>query len=357
MPSRITLADVKASRIPWALGLCADDSRVIAFINEAQERLISKGLWYGVFGKFRICVDNSCITLPPQLATLESVAVCGTPVPVRDEWYEFLENGMGVRGAEGGCGCSSDSDASSSISGPGCCGDEALKRGYACTYKDIIPTGKKVNLVCDLVDDVGKEVLVLGYDDNGNWIRTDQGGTIKDGEIIVLAQGAGTNSTNFFSSVNDIQLPDDMDGQSWIYEYDNTAATRRLIGKYEYFETRPHYARYFLPGIRSQTCSDDECCQTAVDVIGKMEFIPVKVDTDYLIISCIPALKEMAVAISQAEKVPDPIAKNNIIISGTTMAIKELDDQLRHYRGSGVTTGITLVGSSIYNNDPVQTLL
>lgn len=358
MPSRINLADIKASRIPKALGVCADDARLIEFINEAQERLLSKGLWYGSFGRFRICVDGGCITLPPQLATLESVALCGMPVSVRDEWFEFLDNGMGMRGTENtGCGCSSSSSSSgATITGPGCCGEEALKRGYACTYKDIIPTGKKVNLVCDLATDVGKEVLVLGYDDNGNWIRTDQGGTIKDGEIILLAQSAGTTSTSYFSSVNDIQLPDDMDGQSWIYEYDVSAATRRLIGKYEYFETRPHYARYFLPGVRPQSCGEDSCCQTAVDVMGKMEYIPVKVDTDYLIISCIPALKEMAVAVSQAEKAPDPITKNQIILSGETMAIRELDAQLRHYRGN-VQTGINIVGSSIYSNDPIETFL
>lgn len=235
--------------------------------------------------------------------------------------------------------------------------EEALYRGRFCTFKDIIPTGKKLNFVCDLASDVGKQVLALGYDDNGNWIRTNQGGTIKDGELVAFAQGAGTNSTNNFSSINDLQLPSNMDGQSWLYEYKVSDATRRLIGKYEYFETRPHYARYFFPSITTSTCDDNECCQTAVEIIGKFEFIPVKVDTDYLIIGNIPALKELCVAIVNAEKAPDSIAKNQIMTSGYAMAMNELDSELRHYRGSGLVTGINIVGSSIYNNNPVESLL
>lgn len=347
---RTTLGDIRNSRIPYAIGLCPDDSRITAYVNEAQQRLLTKGLFWGTFGRFRICSDSGCITLPAQIATIESVAVCGQPVPTRDAWYEFLENGFGPRNGSGNCSSGNCGRIGDGI-------PEALHRGNFCTFKDIQPSGKKLNFVCDLSSDVGKQVLALGYDDNGNWIRTDQGGTIKDGELIAFAQSGGTNSVNNFSSVNDIQLPDDMDGQSWLYEYDTSALTRRLIGKYEYFETRPNYARYFFPSICSRSCSDSDCCQTPVDIIGKLEFIPVKQDTDYLIIGNIPAMKEMIVAVSQAEKEPDSIARNKIIQSGYVNAVAELDAELRHYVGDGVTRGITIVGSSIYTNNPVETLL
>lgn len=348
---RTTLADIKASLIPDAIGLCPDDARLVKMVNEAQQRLLTKGLWHGTFGRFRICTENQCITLPPQIATIESAAVSGEVVSMRDTWWEFLDNGFGPM--VGTSGCASCGDGNNVGGGLGV----GIYRGRFCTFKDIQPTGKKLNVVCDLSSDVGKEVLLLGYDDNGNWIRTDQGGTIKDGELVAFAQSGGTTTTNNFSSINDIQLPDDMDGQSWLYEYSVAATTRRLIGKYEYFETRPNYARYLFPSVCTRTCDDNACCQTPIDIVGKLEFIPVVNDTDYLIIGNIPALKELMVAIKNADLAPDSLSKNQIITSGYAMAMNELDNEIRHYRGDGVVTGIQLVGTSIYPGSEIETLL
>lgn len=348
---RTTLSDVRNSRIPKAIGLCPDDTRIPAIVNEAQQRLLTKGLWHGTFGRFRICTDNQCVTLPPQIATIESAAVCGEVVAMRDTWWEFLDNGFGPINSTSGCASCGTGDTVGGGLGVG------MYRGRFCTFKDIQPSGKKLNVVCDLSTDVGKEVLLLGYDDNGNWIRTDQGGTIKDGELVAFAQSTGTTTTNYFSSVNDIQLPDDMDGQSWLYEYDVSATTRRLIGKYEYFETRPNYARYFFPSVCIRTCDDNTCCQTPIDIVGKLEFIPVVNDTDYLIIGNIPALKEMVVGIVNAEKAPDSLAKNQIMTSAYAMAMNELDQELRHYRGDGVITAVNVMGTAIYANSGIETLL
>jgi hypothetical protein len=274
---------------------------------------------------------------------------------MHDMLYEFMEAGYGLRsGCSGsssdtGCACGS---ATMSCQGMG----EGLYRGTVPTFRDVIGPDKKVNLICDLASDVGKEVLVLGYDDNNNWIRTDQGGTISDGEIVVLAQGAGTTTANFFSCVTDVQLPDDMDGQSWIYEYDTVATTKRLLSKYEYFETRPSYARYLFPTVRTSTVVEGTCTQTAIDIIGKLEYIPVKVDTDYLVISSIPAMKAMMVAIANSEKVPSVAEKTAVIAAGYVEALRELDTQLNHYMGE-VVRGMTVMDSSLGFVDPVPTVI
>lgn len=355
---RISLADARNSRIPPALGLCGTSSKFTAYLNEATERLLRRGLWWGAYGRYRICADDNCITLPVQLANLESLATCGMPAPVRDMWYEFLANGPGpVNGQISGT--TSGSCCGGSSFGCGCSVPGAILRGHFCTFKDIIPSGKKLNLICDLATDVGKTALCLGYDDNGNWIRTLQGGSYKDGEVIAFAQGAGTNSLNFFSSITDIQLPSNMDGQSWLYEYNNATTTKRMIGHYQYFETRPSYARYFFPQLCGSCSTSDStgCSQTSVEIIAKHEFIPVVNDTDYLILSNIPALKEMCVAIKNAEQVPDSLEKNKIIASGMAMAMAELDAELAHYVGNGHNFGVNLVGSSLVTADPVPILL
>lgn len=344
---RITVSDVRASRIPNALGLCATDARIVAYINEATERLLRRGLFWGAFGRYRLCADDSCVTLPPQLASIEKLSICGEPFTPRDYWFEFMANGPGpMNGACSGQQCA----ASVGCSVPG-----ATLRGHYPTFADINPTGKKVNLICDLVSDSGKTILVLGYDDNGNWIRTSQSGTIKDGELIVLAQAAGTISTNLFSSVTDVQLPGTLDGQVWMYEYKVADATKRLIANYQYFETRPSYPRYLIPGLCG--CGDSESSSTAVEIIARHEFVPVQRDTDYLILGNIPALKEMMQAISQAEKTMDPLMKNKIIASGLAMAMSELDFELQTYTGSSGYQSVNWTGSSVLENDPVGNII
>ncbi len=356
---RLTLLDAKNSRIPKGIGACASDPRFIAILNEAMQRLMRRGLWWGNYGRYRICATNGCITLPPQLASIESVAICGIPQPMHDGWFEFMATGPGpVNGCNTNCNAGAASSTNSCGQGfLGSCNAGGFLRGSFPTFRDIQGTGKKLNFVCDLVTDVGKLVLALGFDDNGNWIRTNQSGTIKDGELIAFAQSGGTNSTNNFSSVTDIQLPSGMDGQSWLYEYKVSDATRRLIGKYEYFETRPSYTRYFFPSIRCGSATDGSCDQTSVEIMARHEYIPMVADTDYLILSNIPALKAMCVGIDQSEKEPDPIKKNQIIVMAYGEALTELDNELDTYLGSGRQITIQNVGSSILLNDPVVNII
>ncbi len=355
----LTLADVRASRIPRVLGVCPTDVRVVEFVNEATQRLLTKGHWWGSYGRFRICATEGCLTLPPQIAAIERASICGQPVRVHDQWYEFLENGYGIR--TGGSSNSGDSSSVSCTSGAcaPCFGmSEALQRGTYPTFGDIRGVNKKLNFTCDFPTDVGKEVLALGYDENANWIRTEQDGVIKDGELVALAQSAGTTSNHFFSSVTGLQIPDDMDGQWWLYEYNNDTAFRRMLGWYQYFETRPNYQRYFFPSIGAGSAEneDGDCTLTTVDLIAKLDFIPVKNDTDYLIIGNLPALKDMSRAIYLAENEPDGEKAERLLVAGERMALRELDAELDHYLGQRVV-GVDIVGASVGFTQPVENLL
>lgn len=340
---RFTLADLKKSRVPFSLGVCGDDPRFLAWANEATERLLYAGKWWGTVAKFTVCASDGCLTLPVFIATIEAVNVCGEPTTVRDFWYEFLENGWG------------------SVSGDDCnngsgCMNAAIMRGNSPTFADIHGTNKKLNFICDLAGDSCKSVLALGYDNNGNWIRTVQDGVYKDGEVINLSQGSGTLSVNLFSSVTGIQLPSDLSGQVWLYEYDTTLLTKRMIGHYQYFETNPSYARYVFPGV-IPSCKTPNNRLTKVEIVGKLAYIPVKQDTDYLIIGCIPALKEMMKAIKKSENEEDSVAANQIIIAGESLAKSILDSELDHHYGSGRRMGMSIVGSSVGDTEPIPVLL
>lgn len=361
---RITLADAKNSRLPSQIGACATDQRFLDLLNEAQERLLITGMWWGTVQKWRFCATDGCVALPSQFATLEAVAVCGRPISVRDQFYEFLENGFGIRGPT--INTNTQGTVSPCCGGvSGTCGiQEALYRGHYPIFSDIIPTGKQLQLVCDKLTDVGKTVLCLGYDDNNNWIRTTQNGVVSDGEVVALAQGSGTLSVNNFSVVTDLQPPKPtfgqpgaLDGQWWLYEYTTATAAQRLIGQYQYFDVRPSFARYFFPAIIPFTTSTGACTQVLVEALVKLEFIPVKNDTDYLIIGSLPALKEAMMALSKAEDEPDALRKVQIVSAGITVAKQILDQQLDHYLGSGRKMGMSVIGSSIGDVCPVPNLV
>lgn len=341
---RFTLKSLKDARVPFALGVCPDDPRLVQWVNEATERLLYTGKWFGTVARFLICASDGCLTLPVFVATIEAVNVCGRPANVRDFWYEFLENGPG--------------SVIGDNHGPhnGGCMNAAIMRGNFPTFADIKGINKKLNFICDLAADACKSVLALGYDQNGNWIRTQQNGVYMDGEIINLSQGSGTLSVNLFSSVTGIQLPSDLSGQVWLYEYDTTLTTKIMIGHYQYFETNPSYARYYFPGV-IPSCNTPNNRLTRVEAMCKLAYIPVKQDTDYLIIGNIPALKEMMIGIKKSEMEIDSVAANQILMSSQALAMKILDQQLDHQFGSGRKMGMTVVGSSVGDNEPIPTLI
>lgn len=284
--------------------------------------------------------------MPRQIASLEGIAICGRPVTLRNQYFEFLETGAGIQGGrfvgESGSQCSFS------------CGPSAvIFRGTVATQTDIVGINKKLRLICDLASDVGKEVLCLGFDENGNWVRTVQGGTVKDGEIIVLAQSTGTDSNNLFSSITDIQPPDDLDGQWWLYSLNTDDSTVSLLSNYQYDEVRPVYNRYLMP-ICSRTGS---CTQTLVDAIGKLAYIPMRVNTDYCIIGNIPALKTGCEAINSAEHEPDGVKKIQIMEAGMIEATKFLNEELQANTGDKTVPGIQVFNFGIGGNDFVPALL
>lgn len=329
---RLTLAAVKNSRIPEALNIPTTDTRLVDYVNEATQRLLHKGHWWGSMAKLQLNATAGLITLPPQVATIEKVAVSAVPIPVRDFWYEFMENGWGVR---------------DSLSGT----DESLYRGHYPCFADITGVNKKVKVICDLATDVGREVLILGFDENQNWVRTLQGGVMADGEVVLLAQTPGTLSTKLFTAISDIQPPQtsgvsDLDGQWWLYEYDTTLLTSRQIGAYQYWETSPSYPRYLFPTVPTTVAG------TTVEALCKLEFIPVHNDTDYLIIGNIAALKLECLSLKAEEE-----GRYEEAVLLEAKAVAELNNELAHYLGDGRTISMTVQGSSIGALDRVPTYI
>lgn len=282
---RSTLADLLASRFPAALNIDPTDTRCLQYANSACQLLVPKLHSLGTVLNYTVAltdphIQNQSLTLPPQFANLEGIAICRRPTMVRSVWNLYNGQGPGIR---------RNSDTN------WCQGDAAQFIGTYPSFKDVPSGGGRIRLQCDVSNDVGVQVLILGLDTAGNVVRTPKAGVWSDGELVSLAQSTGTLSGTTFSVVTDLQIPTGRSGQIWMYSYDGS--TNTLIGQYQSWETRPAYRRYLIPILPNQTQS-----VPYVDIIGKLEFIPVRVATDYLSIGNIQAVILAAMSVRSAEE-------------------------------------------------------
>lgn len=330
---KTTVQQLKASRIPQVLGLCSDDVRVLDYANEAMQRLMSRGKWVGTFQRMLICTSQGCLTWPRQVETIEAIALCDVPVTIRNEWFEFLSNGTGLQSADS-------------------CGIQLFDRGTFCTFNDIAGQNKKIRVYADVTEAAGSKILLQGYDENGIWIRTEVGGEWVDGEYVDIST-TPTNSTKLFTSLTGVQKPA-TNGIVRLYEFNVDDSTQRAIAIYEPDETVPSYRRSLLTGLTGfgGCCGQSEDCDDKpVTVMAKLKFIPVRVDTDYLPIGNLAAVKDMCQSIKKLE--------NNLFEESKAYeasAINELDQELRSYLGDGAKIVMTVSGASQFG-DPIINLI
>lgn len=339
MPS--TLADAKASRIPNVLNLAPTSPAFLAFLNQAQERLLHAGKYWGTYGEYRVCVTEGCITWPRQFAAIEAVALCGQPIVARNQWFQYLNSGAGLR--EPSTCTSSDSTPWHPCS----CGQGLFDRGTACTFADIRGINKKIRVYADVAEAAGAKILLQGYDQNSQWIRSEVSGEWIDGEYVTLSTTPQL-TTKFFSSLVSVQKPI-TNGPIRLYEYNTDTTTQRAIAYYEPDETRPSYRRSFISGLQVPCCGSSDCETTTVNVMAKLAFIPARVDTDWLIIGNLNALQYMCQSLFKLEANVFDEAQ-----AWEAKAIQEMDRELRHMVGSGIVQPLKMTprnigGSAVVN--------
>lgn len=340
---RLTLSEAR-STISRVLGICTTDSRVADYINEATRRILYEGKWVGTYGRFRICTDgnesDSIITWPRRLETIETVAVNDRPGVVRNQWYEWLDSGPGLL----------DSESSNGLT--------LVDRGQFATTSDIVDTGnpKKIKVYSVGAEAAGLELVVQGEDWSGNPIYTSS----VPGEEITIAVG-GTLSTNQFSRITGVQKPVTTSVVK-VYEYDTVTAVERQIAYYDPDETSPWYRRSIIAGLQNMDECEDCVSGRKVEVIGKLRFIPVVNNTDFILIGNLPALKLAVMAIRKEEA--DLIGEANaymyggILPSGVNVigAVPMLQKELSHHLGDGVVPVIRVQDRAIFGAGGIESL-
>lgn len=314
--------------------MCASDSRIPTYLNEAVLRLLPKGKWVGTLARYRICVSAACLSWPRAIETIEAFAICNGPGTVRSGWYEFADFGWGQ------------------IHSDYCVGNQLIDRGHAPAFDDITGTNKKIRVYCDLSVDVGKSILLQGYDENGNWILTNNGET--NGEEVVLAMPY-VDTDNLFTGLTGVQK-EVTKGNVRLYELNTSTSAQKPLAIYEPDETLPEYRRSLVPGLtnRGVCCGTDasECEKKTVTVIAKLKFIPVVNETDWVMIGNVPALKDMCQSIQKRE--------DNLIteaLAYEASAVRELESELSSFYGDGTVDPIRSMNSGIFSYSGVESLI
>lgn len=323
---RTTLADVRSTQIPQVLLLCEGDTtgRLQRYLNEAVLRLLPYGAWRGTEVRYRICTINSCITWPRQVEAIRAFALCDAPVRIRSHWYEFLDYGPGQLFADD-------------------CRNQALyaDRGLACAFDDICGEGKRIRVYADLPDvDAGKTILLQGYDKYRNPVLTEDGDV--NGELVTLASPwVDTDTIWMPGGLTGVQKQLTK-GPVRLFELDTVTALQRPLAIYEPDETNPEYRRGMVPGLsnRGACChpnSPANCASTTITVLAKLRFIPVRNETDYLLIGNTAAIKDMCQSIRYREDNQIQLA-----VAYEQSAVAVLERELSDFHGGSV--------------DPVQTI-
>lgn len=329
---RTTISQVRQSRLPEEIGKCATDlTAICSYVNQATQQLINAGGESGFWGGwqkvvFPVSRSNPYITLPRAFARAINMDVCRFPIRIQNEFYEFLEAGVGLKGfcnQRDWCGAL-----------------EGCERGVCPTQVDVAPANQLLRVYLTDPRDITKRILIGPcQDQNGNSIYTQDGNNPVNGFYLSLSQ-LFTTSTFTVTSIGGIQK-DITYGDVLLYQVDETTGTQVLLSRYAPDETTPAYRRYYinrLPCSCSPVISGGPCVApasipttVAVTAMVKLEYIPVSKDTDFCIIGNIPALIAECKSIRYGSM--DTVEAQQLKNSNHLYAIKLLNQELSHYLG------------------------
>lgn len=345
MPTRPTAGLARNSSLPGVVGLCAADvSRVYAYLNEAQEKLImdpmtpDEGWWGGsavmAFNVIPVTQAAYIIT-PREVARPVAFDVCKRPIPIRNGLWEYLEFGTGLHPRGCGANCAS-----------GCGGPpQAFERDPVPSLNPLPTTPMIFRIFFTNAADVGRRVVIQGTDQNGMVIYgvdpTTQ--TSTQGEVIYLAGP-------FVDSLNQILptafIKDATIGPVQFFVVDSSG-NQTLLTTMQPGETTASYRRYLIDGL-PQHCCNTPGGAVQVSAFCRLDFVPVQNDQDPLIIQSIPALIEevQAIRYSRMDATQAPALEKK----HHERALSILNGQLDHYEGK-VSTSVRV---SLFGSDPLR---
>jgi hypothetical protein len=356
---RLRLYDCRVSRLPDVIGVCQTDIPGIAeYVNAAQQRLLyapeaGDESWYGTWAEVRLNVSRAApyITLPREIARLEAVTVCDRPVPVFNQFYEYMLFGNGRmqqrhhhRGHR----------------------QHHMKAAYTRNneplFTEVYGGPQFISVFAsDSADVTGnKRMLVQGIDQNGQVVYTNDGGNTILGEFVTL-KAPFVTTLNQFVRVTGIQK-DVTSGPVQIFQMNPTSGEQVLLSTVEPGEQTTNYRRYYFDHLPCSCCGphhgpvpDSKCVMPQVTAIAKLDLIPVVNDTDWLLFQNLEAVIEECSAV-RFSKMDNASSQQQAEIHHKR-AVRLLNGELSHYLGLN-TPGVQMhvFGSAKLERQAIGTL-
>lgn len=279
------------------------------------------------------------VVTPREIGRLTDVAVCGRPIHIQNGFYEYLQFGRGLEPKP----CRS-----------GLCGNQlqAYERDNAVTFAPLLVTPQQIRVYPTDIRDTALRVLIQGKDQNRQIILTTDPGTgqAAPGEYLQLAFPFST-TVNQFSTITGIQK-DQTYGPLQFFQV-NLAGVESPLSAMEPNEGVASYRRYLVNGIPSHNlCCTSPAAPLRLTAQGRLDFIPVQNETDYLTIPCVPALIEESQSVRYSKMDSGNATQQSLFHHARALSL--LNGQLDSYEGK-VNTAISvpIFGSRRLRRQPV----
>lgn len=288
----LTLRQAKDSRISEVSQCSPESPEFLSLLNEATRRLMARGDWPGVVVPIFVCVKNGCVVWPRYVGKIRKINRCHQEVKVGNLWWDYVDrrgedyNRLGFGSGTGIVNAGLN----------GCSQYRLSNQGWSATYSDIVNANRTVRAYCMVPEDAGKTIQLFGLDGNGQALRTHNSvaGTWVEG--ITLRLAVPYVETPAYVSKIDRVIKDVTQGDVLLYAWDAVNSVLEGLASYDPGETVPSYER-------DQIFLGNLCCTSSqsVSALVKLKYIPAKVDTDFVLISNVTALKFMVQAIKLEE--------------------------------------------------------
>ncbi len=289
---RLTVDSLIRAGLPAKVNLCEDDPRFFAAVNSFQERALDYGRWWGTTQLAQFCVQTTCgqacIVLPREVAVVEAASLNGIPVNVQNMWGQFIRPHV-----PSACGCGSSSGAgcngySYGTCRCGCaCGpvqmqDEGLVASYGVTAAE-----DYIRFYPASTADVGKKIIVQGYDLNNIWVRSEIDGVVQDGEEVTLALPFAVTTRQWAVGAPSAIIKEVTAYRVLAFAFNGT--DERQIADYQASETNPTYRKQRITnGWARSACG---ATGSTLRAIVSLQHVPVSIPNDSLLFTSLNAYR------------------------------------------------------------------
>lgn len=295
---RRTFGEVKSdlARVAGAAGQSMNSDQIRYYVNVATEEIMQEYDFASVIDRYRITTSNGRITLPGNYDRAMLMTIDRVPAAMQSPWYEFV--GYGLDLVHDWTADSEQINRQPFLEG-------VLDREEVCLFKDIPPVSDGTQYTLRIATTADERingeqpdnVVIQGLDGNGEPIRTaDANGDYINGVSFAFEQGGVyqiASDPQVFSAVTRVLKPETRQPLN-LYMTPVGLSQFTQIGRWGALETTPSYRRYYIPNIDT---TQSHCILTRC----RLRYVPIKADNDFLIISNLPALKAMIMAVYYLE--------------------------------------------------------